>query len=356
MENNWPVVYNAGKSRGGPGPFQQYVAAVEALAFGVPYLSELNRKYGSPLVRVAKSMSFHPAPPPFEASVRADALLHMSMRAREEATGGGDDTTMLAAVGRAILAGPKLFRPTARHCEPLEQVEVGLNAAEINLPFPVCVVEFPPDYAADRIIPSPTDAEPVRPGFVVAVQENGVLLVNVVLPETRGGTVCDFLYLPVNESTVEAVLGRAGERGAAFAPFVRAALNFLMLAAGNHRLVGPSNPTHERHLRGRIRRAKKGRQGDKLEDLRERLRRLPGVYALAQEITLFDREQPPADPNPEADGTPKTPHWRKGHWRRSAVGPGRTGRKSVFIKPVLVNGHLLPRRVPLPGGASAAAT
>ena len=71
--------------------------------------------------------------------------------------------------------------------------------------------------------------------------------------------MCDFLYMPVNESTVEAVLGRAGWRRAVFAPFVRAALNFLMLAAGKHRLIGPANPAQAQHLRKRIRRAKEGR-------------------------------------------------------------------------------------------------
>ena len=343
MESNWPVVHTAGKPWNGPGPFERYVTAVETHSPKVPRLLRTGHRSDSPFVLIANRMTFHPAPPPFEARVEAHLLLGVQMQVKEVLTGGGDDTPLYAAVGRAILAGPKLFRPTARECEPLEQVEVGLTAADIRLPFPVCVVEFPPNYAADRIIPSPTDAEPVRPGFVVAVQENGVLTVNIVLPETRGGGVYDFLYLAVNESTVEEVLGRVGGRGAGFAPFVRVALNFLMLAVGGHRLVGPANPAQAKTLRERIKRAKKERQKDKYEELRTRLRRLPSVFTLAQEVKLFDREPPPADPNPDADGTPKTPHWRKGHWRRVAVGVGRTERKPVYIKPVLVNGHLLPK-------------
>lgn len=343
MQSNWPVVHTAGKPWNGPGPFEQYVTAVEARSAKVPRRLRTGHQSDSLFVLIANSMTFHPAPPPFEAVIRVNTLLGMSMQAREEATGGGDDTPMHAAVGRAILAGPKLFRPTARECEPLEQVEVGLTAADIHLPFPVCVVEFPPDYAADRIVPSPKDAESVRPGFVVAVQENGVLTVNIVLPETRDGGIYDFLYLAVNKSTIEEVLGRVGGRGAGFAPFIRVALNFLMLAAGGHRLVGPANPAQGRTLRERIKRAKKERNKDKYEELRTRLRRLPSVFTLAQEVKLFDREPPPADPNPDADGTPKTPHWRKGHWRRVAVGVGRTERKPVYIKPVVVNGHLLPK-------------
>ena len=342
MESNWPVVYNAGNPWNGPGPFEKYVAAVQAVASTFSLPGGSRGENGSPFVQVARCITFHPAPPPVESSVNVNPVLGLYMRLNEGA-GRGDDTPMLAAVGRAILAGPKLFRPTARECEPLEQVEVGLTAAEYAQPFPVCVGEFPPDYADDRILPSPTDTALVRPAFVVAVQENGVLTVNVVMPETRGGIVCDFLYLPVCESTAEEVLRREGELGAFFTPFVRVALNFLMLAAGGHRLVGPANPAQARSLRERIKRARKDRKKDKLQELRTRLRRLPSVFTLAQEVRLFDREHPPADPNPDADGTPKTPHWRKGHWRRVAVGAGRTGRKPMFIKPVLVNGHLLPK-------------
>jgi hypothetical protein len=34
--------------------------------------------------------------------------------------------------------------------------------------------------------------------------------------------------------------------------------------------------------------------------------------------------------------SPRT-HWRRGHWRRVAVGQGRTERKVIWIQPVLVN-------------------
>ena len=35
------------------------------------------------------------------------------------------------------------------------------------------------------------------------------------------------------------------------------------------------------------------------------------------------------------------PHWRRGHWRRVAIGQGRGERRNVWIKPVLVNQHLV---------------
>lgn len=45
-----------------------------------------------------------------------------------------------------------------------------------------------------------------------------------------------------------------------------------------------------------------------------------------------NRETPPTD----GTGTSKCPHWRKGHWRRQPVGPGRSERKLVWVKPSFI--------------------
>ena len=37
------------------------------------------------------------------------------------------------------------------------------------------------------------------------------------------------------------------------------------------------------------------------------------------------------------DGSNSVPHWRRGHWRRQPVGPARTERKLLWIKPTIVN-------------------
>lgn len=36
----------------------------------------------------------------------------------------------------------------------------------------------------------------------------------------------------------------------------------------------------------------------------------------------------------------KKPHWRRGHWRRQAYGPGRTSRKVIWIRPERINKKL----------------
>jgi hypothetical protein len=121
--------------------------------------------------------------------------------------------------------------------------------------------------------------------------------------------------------------------------FARVALNFLKLATGITRQVGSANPVLGDAIKRRLHRTS---NPDKIEELKARLRRIPTICELTQNIRLYDREPPPPQSQAEQPGTPKTPHWRKGHWRRVAIGQGRKDRKSIFIRPVLVNAHLLP--------------
>lgn len=328
MESNWPVVHTAGKPWNGPGPFEQYVAwddpcELEFMARGARYV----------ITGETVQLELDPAQ---ERAYRAAALTGQENVFRDRVT-----------IGDALLQGPKLFRPTAAMCEPLEQVAVTMTVQDYQQPFCNCVVEFPEDYSENRIVPAATESPRfVKPGFAVVRQVEGGVVLCLYFPavgDRQGYTVNGGAF---TTGTIEEHLGAApwtNGGGIQHAPFIRVVLNFLMLAAGGHRLIGPADPAQTETLRKRVKRAKKGRDKDKYDELRTRLRRLPSVYALAQEIKLFNREPPPADPNPDADGTPKTPHWRKGHWRRVAVGAGRTERKLVYIEPVVVNGHLLPK-------------
>jgi hypothetical protein len=48
-----------------------------------------------------------------------------------------------------------------------------------------------------------------------------------------------------------------------------------------------------------------------------------------------------------ATGNHRRPHWRRGHWRAAAVGQGRTQRKHIWIRPMLINGHAADGGVPV---------
>jgi hypothetical protein len=234
----------------------------------------------------------------------------------------------------------------------LEQVPLNIAAADLSQPFPACVVEFPADYAERRIIPSPVDAKPVQPGFVITCQENGLLVVLVVLPGARGEWDC-FTSMS-SRSLLEERL--ADPVATPFIPYIRVALNYLMLATGIARPVGRSEPSRARQLDRQIRKARREHRVDRLHRLRNELRQMPTVYELAQEIRLFDVEPRAADATPEGSGPPTRPHWRRGHWRRVAAGVGRAERRLAFIRPVLVNSHLLGGAAVVSGSARATGT
>jgi hypothetical protein len=82
-----------------------------------------------------------------------------------------------------------------------------------------------------------------------------------------------------------------------------------------------------------------------LEDKLRRLRNIT-ICELDRGIRFFVREDPPEPKEPsggEVGGWKTRMHWRRGHWRRVAVGVGRVERDWRFIAPVLVNA---PRPVP----------
>jgi hypothetical protein len=78
---------------------------------------------------------------------------------------------------------------------------------------------------------------------------------------------------------------------------------------------------------------------------RRQLRTLPQVYGFDQHITVFEEEKVPSERRQGNGGWAVGPHWRRGHWRRlpgyrEAEARGETAGR-VFVRPVLVNAHLL---------------
>ena len=123
---------------------------------------------------------------------------------------------------------------------------------------------------------------------------------------------------------------------------VRLAINAMLLLSDvgcDH--LGPSNPSHFHRLERYAALARKRRSG--IVEANRNLRLAPQLYGLPQNILLHAEDGTGADA-PSGDGqadAPRRPHWRRGHWKMQACGPSLTQRKRLFIKPVLVNRHLL---------------
>jgi hypothetical protein len=120
---------------------------------------------------------------------------------------------------------------------------------------------------------------------------------------------------------------------------LRVAVNsMLLLAEYGCKRIGPTNPSLHDRLQRHLETSQRRRQG--VDDARRRLRLAPQLFGLSQEIVLYNREHSPSEPSSKGD-SPRRPHWRRGHWKMHAHGPQRSMRKRIFIRPTLVNQHLL---------------
>jgi hypothetical protein len=71
---------------------------------------------------------------------------------------------------------------------------------------------------------------------------------------------------------------------------------------------------------------------------------------------LVGPESLPAAPVGNGSGNGVAPHWRRGHFRMQAYGPGRQERKLIFVAPVLIHADRLSGDAPVPKAYRAVAS
>jgi hypothetical protein len=96
--------------------------------------------------------------------------------------------------------------------------------------------------------------------------------------------------------------------------------------------LGPVDPASHARLLRNARRKNRG----KAERASRLLDAEISLLGFEQDVVLHDHHQSHASDS-GADGGTRRPHWRRGHFRRQPVGPARSERKLIFIRPVLVN-------------------
>jgi hypothetical protein len=113
----------------------------------------------------------------------------------------------------------------------------------------------------------------------------------------------------------------------------RVAINFgLLLTRYGAKDCGPVDPQGCAEQRRRAQR----RKGHKARRARELLDAAMHRIDFQQNVVFYESVRPPAA-SPDAEGSTKRPHWRRGHFRRQACGPGRTERRLVFVRPCFIN-------------------
>lgn len=239
-------------------------------------------------------------------------------------------------VARAASA-PRIVRLDRLDAEGLENTTLSLTWGEYRQPYPCLIVELPDDFSRKKVASGVFQGQAVKhsPSFVILEREADKILMYVVFDSG------DDFYLSGTTSPDQAVesvfskelaspnqwseLGSDEERAVAY-DAMRVALNAALLLVNYGCRQLPE--------RKQVTRARRYAKRHKLKQPP-----LPRYYAIDQSIKLYKRV--PATPVLAADGTPKRPHWRRGHWRKVATGVGRTDRYLHFFPAVLVNADKL---------------
>jgi hypothetical protein len=214
------------------------------------------------------------------------------------------------------------------------------------------IVEFPDDYRERRACPAASgDGAETPECVIIGFHEPPV---STIWADTlfSSGSVSRVVMLP-SDATIEAgIVRECGEDSYAdveafdlphrlvLAGALRLAVNaMLLLTEFGCKRLGPTNASNYERLRRHV--AVSRQRGHGLEQAERGLRLAPQVYGFSQDVVLYDRELPP-DRETHGDGVPpRRPHWRRGHVKMHAYGPKRSLRKRIFIRPTLVNHHLI---------------
>jgi len=242
----------------------------------------------------------------------------------------------LLAYSKLLATGPKIVQPTAEQCEALLHVDLNLRFRDYEQPFPTFVVELP--FEIQRKL---TEQYSLRcPRFVVPYHDrpNNFL---AVFCEQGGkefsGGICTVFSRNSWDEMMEVPLQKInGEEGSDFQQAIaiqRIALNLsLLLTRYGFQDDGPLDPkAFDKQWKS---------VNSKSQRKRQRARHLLNSsfhgISLSQDVQLANKTEP-MKPFCVSEGSLKSPHWRRGHFRQARVGIGRSDTRLVFVRPSFIN-------------------
>src|SRR2546423_9802400 len=122
-------------------------------------------------------------------------------------TMGASSCTESYVMSRMLSEGPKVFAFDALTCEALENFDLNVATADYLQPFPSVVIELPPGYTKERVVPF--DAGSHAPDFGIVRQEPEGCCVLITMHLTSGQVLTRLLKLEPG-CTVEEVWAKGG--------------------------------------------------------------------------------------------------------------------------------------------------
>jgi hypothetical protein len=243
------------------------------------------------------------------------------------------------AYSELLASGPKIVQPTVDQCEALIHVDLNLKFRDYEQPFPAFVVEIPTEIrqrlTEKYLITCPRFAVPYfdRSSSFLAV------ICNQGDAGASDGIFTVFSRNSLNEPMETPLQKINGEDGNDFRQVVdiqRIALNLsLLLTRYGFENCGPLNTrAYAKQLK-----ASKSKSMAKRLRARRLLDSSFSAISLSQDIQFVNKTEAALAAG-ENEGSLKSPHWRRGHFRKARVGTGRSETRLIFVRPSFINaGH-----------------
>lgn len=245
----------------------------------------------------------------------------------------------LYCASKALAQGPKLLRPSYRDCVAFENKDLAVAFDDYQQPYPTVLVEFPESYRQEL-----TERFGVNccRGIICHHEKPAGHIVCITDAISKRPQIIDIMTARPEYHSIEQALNVRSDEGKDIEQGIvlqRVALNLCrMLTIAGCRVVGPADRKQLATIKKGLRRSNRGTNSR----LRLAKQAIPTVITFDQSIEydLFEAKvsKPRGESeSTEAKGVSKTPHWRRGHFRRQRFGPGRSQVRLQFIRPVLVN-------------------
>lgn len=247
----------------------------------------------------------------------------------------------LFVVSQVLATGQKTLLLSQALCEAFENTAVTVSFREYRQPYKTMVVELPACYTEGKVVDGlaeyPTsiaihhDEAEMTLYFEMTFQS---MCATHFLPYHLDDSVDDTLQKMTCLNSTGSVDGETVQES--LLPYLRIALNAMLAMTygvdGNK--VTPTS--QQRQAKKAIQKRAAGKDKFIAHRARLHLAALPTYFQFDQKIKAFDEQpSPPQSPSGNS-GSPKKPHWRRGHWRQQAVGQGRVERALRWIRPMLI--------------------
>lgn len=249
--------------------------------------------------------------------------------------GGGFELQQIVAYSKLIAGGAKIVQPSTEKCFALDRVDANVTLNEYEQPFPELIVEFPKDFRKAM-----QDGHGVRcPKFILLMHDRDVpLLFSSTEDRSEINPVFTFMAHDQRHQTIENFLQQHilsdGDADCILAiSLQRIAFNLALLLT--HQGAVDSGPLDPKRVT-KWKQLLKSKSKKKRDRARRFLNASMNLIAFDQEVSLVEGSQYSGS-TANRDGSPKSPHWRRGHFRRQRVGAGRKEVRLVFVKPILIN-------------------